>query len=204
MDWSQRSSLKCINCFERSFPSLGRNTLCLHDWSLYDMSVKVLARDDHTLRASSQFSETFCSSLPFLLVTNLIASQVDNKSVLSPPCGAADALFIQLMRIWDFQANCGGILRGLHHFCNVSPTPACFRQSGVWISNAELCPFSSCKCFALQGSPVAILSICLCEVFLVLISVRGKGNLRGLSDLAKGITYLALHQFGNDKTQVHF
>lgn len=141
MDWSQHSSLKCINCFEQSFPSVGRNTLRLHDWSLYDMSVKVLARDDHTLRAGSQFSETFCPSLPLLVVSDLIASQADNKSVLSPPCGAADALFIQLMRIWDFQENCGGILRGLHHFCKVSPTPACFRQSGVWISNCRALPF---------------------------------------------------------------
>lgn len=48
------------------------------------------------------------------------------------------------------------------------------------ITDAELCPFSSCKCFARQRSPVAILSVCLCEDFSVLISVRGKGNLRGL------------------------
>lgn len=126
------------------------------------------------------------SEFPFLrnfllLATNLIASRVHNTSVPSLPGGAADKLFIQLMRILNFQANCDGIFKGLHHFSNIFPTPECFRHAGVLITKAELCPFLLLQVLCSNRSPVAILSVCLHEDFSVLINVRGKGNLRGLN-----------------------
>lgn len=113
----------------------------------------------------------FVSEFPFLrnfllLVTNLVVSRVHNTSVPSLPGGAADKLFIQLMRILNFQTNCDGIFKGLHHFSNISPTPECLRHSGGLITKAEFCPFSSSKCFAPHRNPVAILSVCLHEDFL--------------------------------------
>lgn len=128
----------------------------------------------------------FVSKFPFLrnfllLVTNLIASRVHNTSVPSLPGGAADKLFIQLMRILNFQANCDGIFKGLHHFSNISPTPECFRHSGVLITKEELCPFLLLQRFC-STQEFCGYFVCLSAWgFSVLINMRGMGNPRGLN-----------------------
>lgn len=128
----------------------------------------------------------FVREFPFfrnflLLVTNFVASWVHNTSVPSLPGGAADKLFIQLMRILNFQANCDGIFKGLNHFSKIFPTPECLRHSGGLISKAELCPFLLLQVLcSTQESCGYFVCLSACG-FSVLINMRGKGNPRGLN-----------------------
>lgn len=122
------------------------------------------------------FFRNFLYPSPFRWLTNLTASQVEHKTLPSPVCGAADKLFIPLMRIENFQAFLKACITSSTFLSHLHAS-----GSQVFkITDTELCP-SPPESALLNSGVLWLFCLFVCvRFFSVLISVRGKGTLRGL------------------------